>query len=51
MKSLELPEHRPLTVRQTHNWRKTMQHFDFKKQPDCKRLDLPRKLSVEESTK
>ena len=49
--SYQSTDHRPLTVRETHNWRKTHEHFDFKKQPNPLRLNFPsKKLSVEEST-
>jgi hypothetical protein len=51
-KSLEATTtRRPLTVRETHDWRKTHEHFDFSKQQDSKRLSLPRKLSGAESTR
>jgi hypothetical protein len=50
-RSQEGATHRPLTVRETHDWRKTFEHFDFKKQQDSKRLSLPRKLSEAESTR
>jgi hypothetical protein len=52
LKSHSSVEHRPLTVRESHNWRKTLEHMDFKKQQDSKRLEMPsKKLSVEETTK
>ena len=51
MKSIEPGERRPLTVRETHDWRKTLEHFDFRKQQDSQRLSMPRKLSAEESTR
>lgn len=45
-------DHRPLTVRETHDWRKTLEHIDFTKQQDSKRLDLPtKKLSIAHTTK
>lgn len=50
-KSHELSSHRPLTVSETHQWRRTLEHFDFSKQQDSKRLELPKKLSAEESTR
>jgi hypothetical protein len=41
-----------LTVRESHNWRKTLEHMDFTKQQDSKRLDFPpKKFSSEETTK
>lgn len=52
MKSQEGYSKRPLTVRETHDWRKTLEHFDFSKQQESKRLShLPQKLSEEESTR